>query len=122
MQIKFSLIYSQTCPAGHIVWRWCSQPSVKYGMMAGDFMLACNILLSGNNYAKVSLLFRFMNMGMVDPSSFFRIQDTYCVDVVKDCWEEKRAEAIHRLKDRDVVIVGNVQKNCYLWQQLCVDT
>lgn len=78
-------------------------------MLAGDFMLATNILLSGSNYAKVSLLFRFMNMGMVDRSSFFTIQDTYSVDSVKDFWEERRAEAIHRLQDRDVVIVGNVQ-------------
>lgn len=77
-------------------------------MLAGDFMLGNNILLSGSNYAKVSLLFQFMNMGMVDRSSFFTIQDTYGVDTVKDFWEERRAEAINRLKDRDVVIVGNV--------------
>lgn len=77
-------------------------------MLAGDFMLASNILLSGSNYAKVSLLFQFMNMGMVDRSSFFTIQDTYGVDTVKEFWEERRAEAINRLKDRDVVIVGNV--------------
>lgn len=78
-------------------------------MLAGDFMLATNILLSGSNYAKVALLFRFMNMGMVDRTSFFNIQDTYCVDTIKDCWEEKRAETIHRLQDRDVVIVGNAK-------------
>ena len=77
-------------------------------MLAGDFMLASNILLSGSNYAKVSLLFQFMNMGMVDRSSFFTIQDTYGIDTVKEFWEERRAEAIHRLKDKDVVIVGNV--------------
>lgn len=82
---------------------------MKYGMLAGDFMLATNILLSGSNYAKVSLLFQFMNMGMVDRSSFFTIQDTYSIDTVKEFWEERRAEAINRLQDRDVVILGNVQ-------------
>ena len=94
MQSKLCPLYCQTCPVGHAVWRWCSQPTVKYGMLAGDFMLASNILLSGNNYGKVSLLFQFMNMGMVDRSSFFLIQDTYCVDTIKECWEERRAEAI----------------------------
>ncbi|XP_059378891.1 uncharacterized protein LOC132114662 [Carassius carassius] len=59
------------CCNGHTVWKWSSQPNFKYGMLAGDFMLACNILLSGNNYAKISLLFKFMNMGMVEKSSFF---------------------------------------------------
>ncbi|CAL9689627.1 unnamed protein product [Knipowitschia caucasica] len=96
-----------TCPVGHIVWRWGSQPYVKYGMLTGDFMLATNILLSGSNFAKVSLLFKFMNMGIVDRSSFFTIQDTYLVDTVKEFWEERRAEAIQRLKDKDVVIIAD---------------
>ncbi|XP_076125954.1 uncharacterized protein LOC143105746 [Alosa pseudoharengus] len=59
-------IMEWTCPAGHTVWKWTSQPTVKYSMLAGDFMLATNILLSGSNYAKVSLLFKFMNIGMVN--------------------------------------------------------
>ncbi|XP_026133574.1 uncharacterized protein LOC113112325 isoform X2 [Carassius auratus] len=100
-------IMEWTCLVGHTVWRWSSQPTLRYGMLAGDFMLASNILLSGSNYAKVSLLFQFMNMGMVDRSSFFTIQDTYGVDTVKEFWEERRAEAINRLKDRDVVIVAD---------------
>ncbi|XP_048098416.1 uncharacterized protein LOC125294097 [Alosa alosa] len=33
--------------------------------------------------------------------------DTYGIDTVKEFWEERRAEAIHRLKDRDVVIVAD---------------
>lgn len=78
-------------------------------ILAGDFMLATNILLSGSNYANVALLFSFMNMGMVDHTSFYNIQDTYCVDTIKECWEEKRAESIERLQTRDVVIVGNVK-------------
>lgn len=109
MLIKLCFIPWQTCPVGHIVWRWCSQPTVKYGILAGDFMLATNILLSGSNYANVALLFSFMNMGMVDHTSFYNIQDTYCVDTIKECWEEKRAESIERLQTRDVVIVGNVK-------------
>ncbi|XP_026111452.1 uncharacterized protein LOC113087934 [Carassius auratus] len=90
-------IMEWTCLVGHTVWRWSSQPTLRYGMLAGDFMLASNILLSGSNYSKVSLLFQFMNMGMVDRSSFFTIQDTYSVDTVKEFWEERRAEAINRL-------------------------
>ena len=57
---------------------------MKFGMQAGDFLLSTNILLSGNNYGKVSLLFKFMNMGMVNPNTFCTIQDTYCVDAVKE--------------------------------------
>ncbi|KAL0973462.1 hypothetical protein UPYG_G00204060 [Umbra pygmaea] len=92
------------CPHGHTVWKWSSQPTFKYGMLAGDFMLACNILLSGNNYAKISLLFKFMKMGMVDRSSFFRIQDTYCVDTIKDFWNDKRAEIITKLQSKGPIV------------------
>ncbi|KAG1928634.1 hypothetical protein F2P79_023504 [Pimephales promelas] len=53
------------CPNGHCLWRWNSQPVLKFGMQAGDFLLSTNILLSGNNYTKVALLFKFMNIQMV---------------------------------------------------------
>lgn len=84
-------------------------------MQAGDFMLATNILLSGSNYSKVALLFKLMNMGMVDRSTYHTIQDTYCVDTIKEVWKDKRVEIVHRLQDRDVVIVGEVK----LWNLWC---
>ncbi|XP_052410122.1 uncharacterized protein LOC127956322 [Carassius gibelio] len=89
------------CPNGH------SQPVLKFDMQAGDFLLSTNILFSGNNYTKVALLFKFMNMRMVNPSTHYTIQETYCVDPIKDFWEEKRSEAISRLKGKDVVLLGD---------------
>lgn len=74
-------------------------------MQVGDFMLAVNILLSGNNYAKVALLFKFMNMGMVGRSTFFKIQDTCCVDTIKQFWEEKQSAIISRLQPKPSVVV-----------------
>lgn len=101
-------IIEWTCPHGHIVWRWSSQSTLEYGMLIGDFMLAVNILLSGNNYAKVALLFKFMNMGMVGRSTFSKIQDTYCVDTIKEFWEEKRGEVISKLQPKaSVVVLGD---------------
>ena len=79
---------------------------MKSGIQAGDFLLSTNILLSGNNYAKVALLFRFMNMGMVSRNTFFSVQDSYCVDTIKDFWEERRTEALSRLQGEDVVVLG----------------
>lgn len=79
---------------------------MKFGMQIGDFLLSTNILLSGNNYAKVALLFKFMNMGMVNKNTFFSIQDSYCVDTIKDFWEERRSEALSSLQGKDVVVLG----------------
>ena len=80
----------QFCPFGHTLWRWNSQPVLKYGMQSGDFMLATNILLSGNNYRKIALLFQFMKMQMVAEGTFFRIQDVYCIALVQECWKKKQ--------------------------------
>ncbi|KAK7127263.1 hypothetical protein R3I94_018450 [Phoxinus phoxinus] len=74
-------------------------------MLAGDYMLAINILLSGNNYRKISLLFDFMKLGMVDRSSFYRIQDAYCVDTVEEFWTEKRNEVIAQVQSKGPVVV-----------------
>ncbi|XP_061653876.1 uncharacterized protein LOC133489123 isoform X2 [Phyllopteryx taeniolatus] len=92
------------CSRGHIVWKWASQPMMNYGMLAGDFMLATNILLSGNNYEKICLLFKFMQMGTVDRSTFFRIQNSYCVDTVKTFWNYNRAAIITDLKSKGPVV------------------
>ena len=42
----------------------------------------------------VALLFRFMNMEIVE-SATFRIQDSYCVDAIKDFQKEKLSENLH---------------------------
>ncbi|XDV12296.1 hypothetical protein PO909_001002, partial [Leuciscus waleckii] len=48
-------IMEWTCPNGHTVWRWSSQPTVRCGIQAGDYMLATNILLSGSNYSSMGM-------------------------------------------------------------------
>lgn len=77
-------------------------------MLVRDFMLAANILLSGGNYPKGDLLFKFMNIGMVDHSSFYTVRDTCCVDTIKEYWNERRIEIIQHLQSMDVVIIGNM--------------
>ncbi|XP_059917444.1 uncharacterized protein LOC132464840 [Gadus macrocephalus] len=99
-----SVVVEWICHQGHSVWRWNSQPTLKYGMHAGDFMLSSNILLSGNNYGKVALLFKFMNLGIVHRTTFFKIQDAYCVDAIEDYWDDKRSAIITRLKSKDSVV------------------
>ena len=105
----------QFCPFGHSLWKWNSQPLLKFGMQGGDFMLSTNILLSGNNYRKIALLFQFMKMGMVAHSTFFKIQDTYCVDPIEKFWERNRADVLTRLRQKDRVVV--LGKWCFIEQE-----
>ncbi|XP_056109078.1 uncharacterized protein LOC130086878 [Rhinichthys klamathensis goyatoka] len=51
------------------------------------------------------MLFKFMNMGMVAESTFFRIQDSYCIEPVQEHWEATRAEVIDCLRLKDHVVV-----------------
>ncbi|XP_062380313.1 uncharacterized protein LOC134068643 [Sardina pilchardus] len=44
---------------------------------------------------------------MVNPTTHYTIQDTYCVDAIKEYWEEKRLEVISRLQGKDVVLLGD---------------
>lgn len=103
-----AMIVKWCCPNGHVVWQWNSQPTFKYGMQAGDFMLSSNIFLSGNNFAKVALLFRYMNMGMVSRNTFFVVQNAYCVDTVKEYCLEKKPTLISEAEGGGKVVVqGN---------------
>ncbi|CAL9705808.1 unnamed protein product [Knipowitschia caucasica] len=102
-----AMVVKWICPNDHVVWEWNSQPKFKFGMQSGDFMLATNILLSGNNYSKIALLFKYMNMGMVAKSTFYRIQAEYCHDVIESFWEEKRSAVIAEVHDRSVVALGD---------------
>ncbi|KAK7883964.1 hypothetical protein WMY93_027087 [Mugilogobius chulae] len=99
-----AMIVKWICQNNHVVWEWNSQPVFKFGMQSGDFMLSTNILLSGNNYSKVALMFKYMNMGMVTKSTYFRIQDEYCVDAIKGYWEDKRAAVIAEINDKGPVV------------------
>lgn len=74
-------------------------------MQSGDFMLSFNVLLSGNNYRKVAMLFKFMNMRMVAESTYFRIQESYCIEPVQEYCEATRAEVIDCLRLKDHVVV-----------------
>ncbi|KAK7883242.1 hypothetical protein WMY93_029416 [Mugilogobius chulae] len=58
----------------------------------------------GNNFAKIALLFKFMNMRMVASTTHYRIQHFYCVPAIKDFWEEKRSAIISRLQLKDSVV------------------
>ncbi|XP_019642687.1 PREDICTED: uncharacterized protein LOC109483971 [Branchiostoma belcheri] len=68
-------------------------------------MLASSILLSGNNYSKVNLMFKFMNMGCVGPTTFNSIQGQYCVPAIKQYWKDENARGLQELKNKENVIL-----------------
>ena len=69
-------------------------------------MLATNILLSGNNFAKVALLFKFMNLGMVSRTQFERIQARYVVPTIMGYWERLRMATVQQLQGTYLLDAG----------------
>lgn len=42
-----------------------------------------------------------MNVGIVAKSTFFAVQDSYCVDAINEFWQENRSAIINRLRAKD---------------------
>ena len=67
------LLIKWGCPSGkHQQGIWSSQPRLE-GMYAGNLLIPTCLLFSGNNYAKVALMARFLNLGFVGQSNFYRL-------------------------------------------------
>jgi len=52
----------------------------------------------------IALLFKFMNMRIVNQTTFFRIQDHFCIDPIKEFWDTKRKEIIRQLQAKQSVV------------------
>ena len=95
------------CDMGHDVHRWCSQPILNRRLHGGDLMTSAAILFSGNNYSKIRLFAKFLNMRIVNATSFNLIQRTYLVPSIDDIWAEKQREVISQFDGQEVVILGD---------------
>lgn len=74
-------------------------------------MIASSILFSGNNFNKMELFAKFLQMGFPSQSSFTRLQRRYLVTSVNDFWAEKQEEMVMELANQDLVLLG---KNVFL--------
>ena len=78
--------------------KWSSQ--VIRQMAVGDYLLSTLVVTSGNNFQKIPLLARCMNLDMVSRSSFFRVQKHCTLPVIREFWKEIQMKNIERAKDQ----------------------
>ena len=87
---------------------WSSQPRLsKHGVYAGDFLLAVNTLLSGNNFQKVALLNKFMNIGMVHKTAFHDICMKYAAPQIEKMWKLEQEKSVSSLRSKEVTVIGD---------------
>ena len=75
IKIGTCLVIKWTCPngqAGHSSGSWASQPMLS-GMYAGNLLVPTALILSGNNFTKVALMAKFLNLNFISKASFFRL-------------------------------------------------
>lgn len=77
-------------------------------------MLGVNVLLSGNNFRKIALMFKFMNIAMIDQVTFHKIQDGFCVDNIDQFWKTQTDLILNYMKDKDsIVLLGKSFRQFY---------
>nr|XP_054756629.1 uncharacterized protein LOC129262527 isoform X1 [Lytechinus pictus] len=104
--------------AGHVTWvcpkeherKFCSQ-EVLGRSHVGDVRLGSSILLSGNNFQKIQLLFRFSKLNFMSQRTFHALQAQYAIPAVEACWKGIQDTSITKHKATPVVVCGDARND-----------
>ncbi|KXJ13785.1 hypothetical protein AC249_AIPGENE13315 [Exaiptasia diaphana] len=104
------LTISYSCPDGHSgMWHSSSLQGHKRGqrMFAISTLLSSSVLVTGNNFDKVELLFKFLNCAFVSKSTFNRMQSFYAVPAIAEMWKNMKDGLEDIYKNETVVLCGD---------------
>jgi hypothetical protein len=73
----------QECAKGDMSYTWWSQPRLANKIHCGDFLASAVTLFSGQNYAKLALWAKLLNLPFPGPQFFSSVQKHYLVQVCK---------------------------------------
>ncbi|XP_077988832.1 uncharacterized protein LOC144443271 isoform X2 [Glandiceps talaboti] len=102
-----ALYLKWTCPAGHLEYKWCSQPVLNSRLHSGDLMTAAAILLSGNNYAKIDRFAKVLSLKLLCQTTFNRIQRTCLVPCIDKFWKEHQLQLCASFEGERLVLLGD---------------
>ncbi|KAJ8046721.1 hypothetical protein HOLleu_05492 [Holothuria leucospilota] len=105
-RIGTALSVTWECERGHVSKKWNSQPKVRRNF-AADISLSAAILLSGNNYSKIRMLFRCMNLGMCNSNLHYYIQRTYTCPAISEYWSGMQKDILDARKGQEVIVSGD---------------
>ncbi|KAL5011556.1 hypothetical protein ScPMuIL_010107 [Solemya velum] len=92
--------FTLKCLNGHIVYKWVSQPVLNRGLHGGDLLSAAAIVVSGNNFAKITLFAKFMKLYFLGSNTFTNIQRQYVVPSIEELWESKQQNVIRTCRNQ----------------------
>lgn len=100
------LVVSWGCSAGHVGGRWAAQPFCKK-LRAGNLLLASSLLLSGNSYAKVGLMFNFCKLQYFSSSLFYQYQGLFIIPAINEFWDEHKKKLWDERSGKEVKLSGD---------------
>ena len=84
-------LYPGDVPVGIKGGRWAAQPMCE-NLRAGNLLLASALLLSGNSYQKIGMMFRFLKLQYFSKTLFTQYQSLYIAPAVNEFWEQQKQE------------------------------
>ncbi|PIK35795.1 hypothetical protein BSL78_27382 [Apostichopus japonicus] len=103
--IGTAVIFKWSCSNGH-VGVWHSQPRFS-NMFSGNIQFPSAVVLSGNNFSKMALFFKFCKIHFVSSTTFFRVQRLYVSPSVKDEWRTHQSSLFESLKEQQLCVAGD---------------
>ena len=85
---------------------WGAQPMCE-NLRAGNLLLASALLLSGNSYTKVGLMFRFFKLQYFSKTLFTQYQSLYIAPAVNEFWEQHKQELWEEKTGQDIILSGD---------------
>ena len=104
---------SWQCSKGHLgSWSSSSVLCNKGGkdVYTSSILLAIGVLLTGNDYDKINLFCKFLDLSMVSRSTYMRLQKLYVIPEIKSFWEEMRSGIWQILAKHSVILGGDERK------------
>ena len=100
------LVVSWGCQSGHVGGRWAAQPSWDR-IRAGNLTLASALLLSGNSYTKVGLMFNFCNLQYFSSTLFNQYQQLYIIPAINEFWQQHKQQIWSEKAGKSVILSGD---------------
>ena len=100
------LVVSWSCSAGHFGGRWAAQPSCDK-LRAGNLTLASALLLSGNSYTKVGLMFNFCNLQYFSSTLFNQYQRVYIIPAINGYWSDHQQKLWNERAGKEIILSGD---------------
>ena len=105
--VGVTAVISWQCAKGH-KGKFCSSHKIR-GLYANNVQVASAILISGNNYNKISQLFNFSSLTFMNHTTFYRYQRKLFFPVITEWWIWMRRSIINELSEQPVVLAGDGQ-------------